>query len=41
MKIGKIKNSVDKEKWGVDMSQVRKQADEALEYLEKIEDSLK
>tara|TARA_R110000744_G_scaffold95774_4_gene184954 strand:- start:2279 stop:2827 length:549 start_codon:yes stop_codon:yes gene_type:complete len=33
--------SVDKEKWGVDMSQVRKQADEALEYLEKIEDSLK
>jgi len=33
--------SVDKEKWGVDVSQVRKQADEALEYLEKIEDSLK
>ena len=33
--------SVDKEKWGADFSQVRKQADEALEYLEKIEDSLK
>ena len=33
--------SVDKEKWGVDVSQVRKQADEALEHLQKIEDSLK
>jgi len=34
-------HSVDKEKWEVDITQVRKQADEALEYLQKIEDSLK
>jgi len=34
-------HSVDKEKWEVDVTQVRKQADEALEYLQKIEDSLK
>ena len=33
--------SVDKEKWGVDISQVRKQADEALDHLQKMEDSLK
>lgn len=32
--------SVDKEKWTVDMSMLRKQADEALEHLQKIEDSL-
>ena len=32
--------SVDKEKWNMDMSILRKQADEALEYLQKIEDSL-
>ena len=34
-------HSVDKEKWGVDVSQVRKQANEALEHLQKLEDSLK
>ena len=34
-------HSVDKEKWEVDITQVREQADEALEYLQKIEDSLK
>ena len=33
--------SVDKEKWGVDVSQVKQQANEALEHLEKLEDSLK
>ena len=33
--------SVDKEKWNTDMSQVQKVADEALDYLQKIEDSLK
>ena len=33
--------SVDKEKWNMDMSQVQKVADEALDYLQKIEDSLK
>ena len=33
--------SVDKEKWNIDMSQVQKVADEALGYLQKIEDSLK
>jgi|TARA_B100000035_G_scaffold107416_1_gene91130 hypothetical protein len=33
--------SVDKEKWQMDMSLVMKQADEALEHLEKMEDSLK
>ena len=34
-------HSVDKEKWEVDITKVRKQADEALEYLQKMEDSLK
>ena len=33
--------SIDKEKWEMDMSLVMKQADEALEHLQKIEDSLK
>jgi len=33
--------SVDKEKWDMDMSLVMKQADEALEHLQKMEDSLK
>ena len=33
--------SVDKEEWGMDMSLVIKQADEALEHLQKMEDSLK
>ena len=33
--------SVDKEKWNIDMSQVQNVADEALGYLQKIEDSLK
>ena len=34
-------HSIEKEKWDMDMSLVMKQADEALEHLEKIEDSLK
>ena len=33
--------SVDKEKWQIDVKEIKKQADEALEYLQKIEDSLK
>ena len=33
--------SIDKEKWEMDMSLVMKQADEALEHLQKVEDSLK
>jgi hypothetical protein len=33
--------SVDKEKWDMDMGLVTKQADEALEHLQKMEDSLK
>lgn len=33
--------SVDKEKWKVDKSKIKKAADEALDYLQKIEDSLK
>ena len=33
--------SVDKEKWKMDKSQIKKLADEALDYLQKIEDSLK
>tara|TARA_R110002051_G_C8695457_1_gene493648 strand:+ start:562 stop:1110 length:549 start_codon:yes stop_codon:yes gene_type:complete len=33
--------SIDKEKWDMDMSLVMKQADEALEHLQKMEDSLK
>ena len=32
--------SVDKEKWVSDKSSIINQADEALEYLQKIEDSL-
>ena len=32
--------SVDKEKWQLDVKQIEEQADEALEYLQKIEDSL-
>ena len=31
--------SIDKEKWEMDMSLVMKQADEALEHLQKVEDS--
>ena len=34
-------NSVDKEKWQMDVEELKKQADEALEHLQKIEDSLK
>ena len=34
-------HSVDKEKWNVDTDMIMKQADEALEFLEKMEDSLK
>ena len=33
--------SVDKEKWQMDMEDIKKQADKALENLQKIEDSLK
>ena len=33
--------SVDKEKWQMDIEEIKKQADEALEHLQKIEDSLK
>jgi len=33
--------SVDKEKWDIDEDSIVKQADEALEFLKKIEDSLK
>ena len=33
--------SVDKEKWKLDIDEIKKQADEALEHLQKIEDSLK
>ncbi len=33
--------SVDKEKWQMDIEDIKKQADEALKHLEKIEDSLK
>ena len=33
--------SVDTEKWNMDMSKVQEVADEALEYLQKMEDSLK
>ena len=33
--------SVDTEKWNIDMSQVQEVADEALEYLQKMENSLK
>jgi len=33
--------SIDKEKWDMDMSLIDKQASEALEHLEKMEDSLK
>ena len=33
--------SVDKEGWDMDVSVIKKQADEALEFLEKMEDSLK
>ena len=33
--------SVDKEKWNMDMTELHKHADEALEHLQKIEDSLK
>tara|TARA_Y100000310_G_scaffold6511_1_gene7318 strand:+ start:181 stop:732 length:552 start_codon:yes stop_codon:yes gene_type:complete len=33
--------SVDTEKWNIDKSQIQKVAEEALEYLQKIEDSLK
>ena len=33
--------TIDKEKWQMDTKEIKKQADEALEYLQKIEDSLK
>ena len=33
--------SVDKETWNINTDEIGKQADEALEYLQKIEDSLK
>ena len=33
--------SVDKETWNINTDEIEKQADEALEYLQKIEDSLK
>ena len=33
--------SVDKESWEIDVESIKKQADEALEFLEKVEDSLK
>jgi ribosomal protein L37AE/L43A len=33
--------SVDKETWQMDVGEIKKQADKALEYLQKIEDSLK
>ena len=33
--------SIDTEKWNIDKSQIQKLADEALGYLQKIEDSLK
>ena len=32
--------SVDKEEWQMDVKKIEEQADEALEYLQKIEDSL-
>ena len=32
--------SVDKETWGMDIDTIKKQADKALKYLQKIEDSL-
>ena len=34
-------HTVDKEKWNVDFKKLKEQADEALEHLQKIEDSLK
>ena len=34
-------HSVDKEKWDIDENSIIKQADEALEFLQKMEDSLK
>jgi len=33
--------SVNKEKWNIDMNRIHKEADNALEHLQKIEDSLK
>jgi len=33
--------SIDKEKWNIDKDKILKQADEALEFLEKMKDSLK
>ena len=33
--------TIDEEKWQIDTKEIKKQADEALEYLQKIEDSLK
>ena len=33
--------SVDKEKWSINFDNVKKESDKALEYLQKIEDSLK
>ncbi len=33
--------SLDKEKWNIDKESMMKQADDALEFLEKMEDSLK
>ena len=34
-------HSVDKEKWNIDFNKLKEQADEALNHLQKIEDSLK
>ena len=34
-------HTLDKEKWNTDFKQLKEQADEALEHLQKIEDSLK
>ncbi len=34
-------HSLDKEKWNIDFNKLKEQADEALEHLQKIEDSLK
>ena len=33
--------SLDKEKWNMDMNELYKHADDALEHLQKLEDSLK
>ena len=35
-----VGHSIDKEKWSVDFEKLKKQATEALEHLQKVEDSL-